>query len=156
MPRHRSVVVTAALWVREQQHGADSAAFRAESPQLLHDLAMHRHDPGLADFVMLGAPTDRAVLEVHIVPAERQDTAQATPRAPRQENQQTQERMDRGRDRQQRANRALFDYGPLGVFLGGNLVFLHRVPGEERLTPLVLLAGPVQRGLGDPPMSIEG
>src|SRR2546428_524341 len=140
MPRGRAAAVTATLGVRKQQHRTNSAVFRAELPQLLYDLAMHRHDPGLADFVMLGAPTDRAVLEVHIVPAERQDTAQATPRAPRQENQQTQERMDRGRDRQQRANGALLDHRPLGVFFGGNLVLLHRVPVEERLTPLVLLA----------------
>src|SRR2546430_4394756 len=114
MTRGRAAAVTATLGVRKQQHRTNSAVFRAELPQLLYDLAMHRYDPGLANFVMLSAPADRPILEVHVVPAERQDTAQPSPRAPRQENQQTQERMNRGRDCQQCANRALLDHRSLG------------------------------------------
>src|SRR2546422_2946454 len=52
-------------------------SLRAESPQLLHHLAMHRHDPRLADLVMLGAPTDRdKIRQTWVVPRSEEHTSE--------------------------------------------------------------------------------
>src|SRR5260370_1147810 len=98
---------------------------------------------------------DLAFLEVDVIPAERQNAAQPTPRAPSQKNQRTQERMHGGRDREQHADRRLLHDRALGVLLCRNLVLLQRVPREERPTALVLLARPNQGRLEHPEVAVH-
>src|SRR2546427_11752717 len=85
--------MAASLRVWKQQHRPDSRARGPELSQLLEQVATRRNDPCLADFVVLRPPTNDRLLEVHVVPAQREDSADATPRAPCNENQRTQERM---------------------------------------------------------------
>jgi len=116
---------------------------------------MHRHDPRLTNLVVLGPPPNLAALEVHVVPAERQDAAQPTPRPPRQEDQRTKEGVNRRRDREQRGNRLRVEHGSLRVLLRRDLVLLERVPREERTPAVVLLASPIQPGLEHPQVTMN-
>src|SRR5260370_10466281 len=61
-----------------------------------------------------------------------------------------QERMDRGCYGEQRTDRPLHEHRPLGILLRRNLVLLKRVPPEKGLAALVLLTGPIERGLEHP------
>src|SRR5258708_35443325 len=117
--------------MREHEHGADAGTLLPELLQLLPHLLVHRDDPRLPNLVVLGPPPDLAALEVHVVPAERQNAAEAAPRPPCQEDQRMQEWVDGRRDPQQPVNRRLLEQEAVGVLLRRNLVLLEGVPREE-------------------------
>src|SRR5712691_11890442 len=146
----------AALGVREEYHRPNSRVLRPEEPQLLEQVSTRGNDPRLADLIVLCPPTNSRLVEVHVIPTQRQNCAQTAASAPSQQDEWMQKWVNRRCHREQPADGCRIQERAFGVFLRWNADLLEHMSGEERATSLVLLAGPVQRRFEHPEISLNG
>jgi hypothetical protein len=104
---------------------------------------------------MLGPPTNGSLVEIDVLPAEAQDTAEPTARAQGQDNHRSKKRLHVIGHTQDALDRRRIDHWAFRILLGRTTELLQYM-AFEGAPGLVLLTGPIQSSLEDGQIPLDG